>query len=337
MTTTKPFNYEHARAGAPVATNIGTDVQVLIWDRKHPTHPILAIELCDEHEAFAFTLEGNRSPNFYRSELDHLVMKPLGYIDDKPVFVGDELEQRDRHNESWVPRTAQPSDRDFSISRWPAPKREYPATTMTDEQIAQAAYAAPVFNQWRGIINAALRHAIDAGQVMALPLDSMMLRYDLSPAATEGELRKKLVEMGWTPPATTTSTPPNEHAEAAYWRFDARRKGIGDWSGAPMAERDAFKAEYRGAIISGQQITEERDQRIEQLRATVSRQAATIAELKADREARDMAVADAVRDACRKMFETSNVVSDATSPIRLSQAYGRCSTVNLADVIAAVK
>lgn len=33
--------------------------------------------------------------------------------------------------------------------------------------------------------------------------------------------------------------------EAAYWEFDARRKGDGEWNGRPQAERDAFKAACR--------------------------------------------------------------------------------------------
>jgi len=36
-----------------------------------------------------------------------------------------------------------------------------------------------------------------------------------------------------------------DRAEEAYWRFDARRKGLGPWKWMPQSERDAFKAEYR--------------------------------------------------------------------------------------------
>lgn len=35
-----------------------------------------------------------------------------------------------------------------------------------------------------------------------------------------------------------------DKAEAAYWRFDARRNGYGEWKETPQSERDAFKAEY---------------------------------------------------------------------------------------------
>jgi hypothetical protein len=33
--------------------------------------------------------------------------------------------------------------------------------------------------------------------------------------------------------------------EAAYWHFDARKKGLNEWASAPQSERDAFKAEAR--------------------------------------------------------------------------------------------
>ena len=42
--------------------------------------------------------------------------------------------------------------------------------------------------------------------------------------------------------------PEEERIEAAYWRFDARRKGYGRWKQAPMSERSAFKAEMRNAL-----------------------------------------------------------------------------------------
>lgn len=33
-------------------------------------------------------------------------------------------------------------------------------------------------------------------------------------------------------------------AEEAYWRFDARRRGYGEWKETPQSERDAFKSEF---------------------------------------------------------------------------------------------
>lgn len=36
--------------------------------------------------------------------------------------------------------------------------------------------------------------------------------------------------------------------EAAYWHFDARKKGLNEWASAPQSERDAFKAETRKLV-----------------------------------------------------------------------------------------
>ncbi len=44
--------------------------------------------------------------------------------------------------------------------------------------------------------------------------------------------------------------PEEDRIEAAYWLFDARHKGYGQWSAAPMSERYAFKAEMRNALAA---------------------------------------------------------------------------------------
>jgi hypothetical protein len=51
-----------------------------------------------------------------------------------------------------------------------------------------------------------------------------------------------------TPSGGLKAGPEEDRIEAAYWRFDARRKGYGQWKTAPMSERDAFKAEMRNAL-----------------------------------------------------------------------------------------
>jgi len=42
----------------------------------------------------------------------------------------------------------------------------------------------------------------------------------------------------------------DDFLEVSYWRFDARRKGYGEWMNLPMSERDAFKAEMRVLIAA---------------------------------------------------------------------------------------
>jgi hypothetical protein len=40
----------------------------------------------------------------------------------------------------------------------------------------------------------------------------------------------------------------NDKLEQAYWEFDARHKGYGQWRNAPQSERDAFKAVVRTLV-----------------------------------------------------------------------------------------
>lgn len=52
------------------------------------------------------------------------------------------------------------------------------------------------------------------------------------------------------PKAALTDKQVNDLAEAAYWNFDARKKGYAEWRGRNQSERDAFKAEFRIAIAA---------------------------------------------------------------------------------------
>lgn len=42
----------------------------------------------------------------------------------------------------------------------------------------------------------------------------------------------------------------DEIIERAYWEFDARRSGYGQWKGIPQSERDAFKQVVRNLLLS---------------------------------------------------------------------------------------
>jgi hypothetical protein len=52
--------------------------------------------------------------------------------------------------------------------------------------------------------------------------------------------------------AQAKQEPTEDLIEAAYWRFDARRKGYAQWKATPMSERDAFKAEMRNLYLAPQ-------------------------------------------------------------------------------------
>lgn len=161
----KPFDLAAARAGAPFAGENGEAVRVLIWDRKHPTHPIVAIEEDGEQEAVAFRNDGTATHHESLGIVRKLVMLPLGFIDGKPVFVGDEVV-----NASGTVATAfveidltSPA----SAWRWPAPAKVYPETQMTDAEL-HAKWASSPFHVSPLVFaaNAALHHAIDAGQLV---------------------------------------------------------------------------------------------------------------------------------------------------------------------------
>ncbi len=186
----KPFNLEHAKAGAPIASDDGVPVRILCWDRKHPTHPIIAIEEIGDHEAIAF--RANCCTEFGGS--NKLVMMPLGYIDGKPVFVGDEIE--DGGPGDWTPSTAYPCNRDFKNCRWPAPEREYPKFDGSIDALSIEYNKSKTFAG--GLVlaaNAALRHAIDAGQVVtAGDHDAAIKAQDVLLENARAELQRTRVE-----------------------------------------------------------------------------------------------------------------------------------------------
>lgn len=160
----KPFNLEHARAGAPFCGIDGEAVRILIWDRKHPTHPIIAIEERGEQEAIAFRADGKAANHPSLGIVFELVMLPLGFIDGKPVFVGDKFTHRDGEEVTAAPMDIKLG---FDGAHWPVPAKEYPTFDGSVDTLAI------VYSQNNNFVeslirvaNAALRHAIDAGQVV---------------------------------------------------------------------------------------------------------------------------------------------------------------------------
>lgn len=163
----KPFNLEHAKAGAPFCGGHGEAVRILIWDRKNPKYPIIAIEEDGDQEAVAFRADG-KATHGCGAIVQELVMLPLGVIDGKPVFVGDEVEYetfvgwgRDSVSAEW---------REFGKCRWPAPAKAYPTHTGDLDALRNeynSILGSTVNGALERVANAALRHAIDAGQVVA--------------------------------------------------------------------------------------------------------------------------------------------------------------------------
>lgn len=182
---TRPFNLEHARAGAPFSIANGEEVEVLKWDRKH-AQCIVTVSRQDA-AIRSYCADGTAShidPKF------HLVMTPLGYIDGKPVFVGDEIGHREAPDDITV--LALPHDRDFADCRWPAPKPVFPETRMSFQELCEAGDMSltATSSKIKDVANAALRHAIEAGQVVAID-DRKLTAKEL------GDAERLLAAMGY--------------------------------------------------------------------------------------------------------------------------------------------
>lgn len=165
MKDTKPFNLDHAKAGAPYACRDGREATVLKWESRREGCPLLGVFDVRDLPGL-WTGDGLNSGN---RDLD-LVMIPLGYIDGKPVFVDDEVEFAGN-----VVKVV-PGDHGFQSCRWPAPAKQYPVTNCTPELVRKYndvvtcnkhmgwhAHIAAI----EGVANAALRHAVDNGQVIS--------------------------------------------------------------------------------------------------------------------------------------------------------------------------
>lgn len=162
---TRPFNLEHAKAGAPFCCANGDEVEILKWDRKHT---ICIIGLARQ-DAAVRKWRADGSYEDVNSAAFQLVMTPLGFVDEKPVFVGDEIvSEKDGRT-----HVAYPEQRNFAGARWPDPAPVYPETRMRASDLHAVylnAMAGTMGNKTfshghLAIANAAIRHAIDAGQV----------------------------------------------------------------------------------------------------------------------------------------------------------------------------
>lgn len=161
---TRPFSLNDAKAGAPVVCRNGDEATILKFDLRNTKYPLFGLYgPTDEVRTW------NNKGEFIDDKQEHhidIFMAPLGFIDGKPVFVGDAIE--DGGAGDWTPGVAHPANRIFTNCRWPAPKREYPETLMRKEEL-HSIYVSCEDNHLQtyiAVANSVLRHAIDAGQVL---------------------------------------------------------------------------------------------------------------------------------------------------------------------------
>lgn len=147
----RPFNLEHARACAPYCWHDGTPAEILNWEKRPAGWPTLLVN------------------SLIFADERHFVMPPLGFLDDgQPVWTGDPIVPLGQT----APRAALPTEREFAGFTWPAPAKVYPETRMKFDDMCKVWKAEQnglrheLSRKLTAIANAALRHAIDAGQVV---------------------------------------------------------------------------------------------------------------------------------------------------------------------------
>jgi chromosome segregation ATPase len=176
VTHTRPFNAEHAKAGAPVCTRGGAAAQILAnLGGGANGYPVVGVYVLNGRVSTAeWTKDGHFHKRGKISNVD-LFMSPLGFVDGRPVFVGDML-----CNADGVMHEVEADDRYFDGMRWPQPAAtEEPAKAVYPEfvgdiSILETAYSyVPDNNPHWGVVlrrvaNAAIRHAIDSQQVVVV-------------------------------------------------------------------------------------------------------------------------------------------------------------------------
>lgn len=168
---TKEFNADHAKAGAPYCCRNGVEATIVKFDCRHPNFVLVGVR-GQSDECTSWTNKGGFYGNNDPCGHD-LAMLPLGMIDGKPVFVGDELLDDQGHAFFVKPTPAEWLH--TTGCAWPAPAKVYPATQIGDNDLCSAYYGGgPVVGAtaemaaFYRIANAALRHAIEAGQVITM-------------------------------------------------------------------------------------------------------------------------------------------------------------------------
>lgn len=91
----RPFNHEHARAGAPFSTIDGRSVEIIRWDVRGGDCPLLGIVENGAHGQLVVRWTTDGVQYAERTADEQLVMTPLGMCDGKPVFWDSEMEHED--------------------------------------------------------------------------------------------------------------------------------------------------------------------------------------------------------------------------------------------------
>ncbi len=169
---TKPFNLDHAKAGAPYCCANGDPATILKWDgRGVAGNTLIGCTRAEDHPA-SWNAEGRY--NFALGLVGfNLVMLPLGYVEGKPVFWDSEMLHKDGTPVAGHVAAHHSAD-GFNDYTWPKPAPKYPLSNMTDEELCIAyndgkfygLVPMPFEYGTRFVANAAIARAVLDGQVV---------------------------------------------------------------------------------------------------------------------------------------------------------------------------
>lgn len=170
----RPFSLEHAKAGAPYCCRDGEEAIVLKWDGRRFNEPLVGCIGADDIPA-SWGGDGRYVPDEHGPRQRDLVMLPVGMCQSKPVFMGDELVTR--FGDKFVVEAKHISDLDEE-NTWPP---SYPVTQMRLEDfdaaiIASGSKECISASVAYSIANAALRHSLDAGQMVPSDVSAELVR-----------------------------------------------------------------------------------------------------------------------------------------------------------------
>lgn len=156
----KPFNIEHAKTGSPYCCRNGEEATILKFGIRDKDYPLVGIR-GSEDVLETWRLDGH---SLYDTPHKHdLVMVPLGFIDGKPVFVGDEYLG---HADCKCIAGAHLKS-DFSGCKWPPAAPKWPQTTMTDGALEVAHLSVLGASAGRrAIANATIAHECSTGALV---------------------------------------------------------------------------------------------------------------------------------------------------------------------------
>lgn len=153
----KPFNLEHAKAGAPVQLLDGTEATIIKFDGRNDAFPLVVLVGSIDTPTMG-TVNGQLQPLGAV-----LAMKPFGYCEGKPVHVGDTLIHKAADSCGSIVRPGC-TRTDFSEFSWP---QQYPVTQLSNDTLADYVCTMPSTDDLRQVANAAIQHGIDNGYLMA--------------------------------------------------------------------------------------------------------------------------------------------------------------------------